>query len=241
VNEALLHLIDVQRIDVKIDALTKQRTSTSTKLSSLKKRRDEITSQLSQFDAQLSDREKERRNLDSNLALDSAKAKKWEARLNEIRNQREFLALSREVEGQKKQNTEAQERISTLGTESKDLTVKAEALRDELAETEIDIETEQAVVDAKHKEIDAELQGHEKEKTEFLSQVPANILKRYDQIRSKRGAALAPVGGGRCLACNMGLPPQLYNTVIRGDTIENCPSCNRFIYYREPTPDQPVA
>jgi len=241
VNEALLHLIDVQRIDGKVDTLNKQRTTTSQKLVSLKKRRDEVASQLTQLDAQLGDRDRESRNLNSNLALDSAKAKKWEARLNEIRNQREFLALSREVEGQKKQNTEAQERIANLGTESKDLTGKAEAFRDELAETEIDIETEQALVDSKMKELDVELQGFETEKKEFLSQVPAPILKRYDLIRSKRGVALAPVANGRCLACNMLFAPQLYNTVVRGDTIETCPACNRFVYYRPETPEQPVA
>ena len=30
--------------------------------------------------------------------------------------------------------------------------------------------------------------------------------------------------------CNIGLPPQLYNIIIRGETIESCPSCQRLIY-----------
>jgi predicted nucleic acid-binding Zn-ribbon protein len=80
-----------------------------------------------------------------------------------------------------------------------------------------------------------------KERAEYASQIPPNVLKRYDQIRAKRaGVALAAVGGGRCLACNMGLPPQLYNTVIRGETIEICPSCNRIIYYRDTATEAPA-
>ncbi len=240
-NPALLHLIDMQRIDVKIDALGKQRATTSQKLNDLRKRRDEIKGQVGGFDAQISEKEKERRGLDTNLQLDSAKTKKWEARLNEIRNQREFLALSREVETQKKQNTEAQEKAGALASEVRDLSAKAETLRDDLAELEVDIETEEAQVEAKLKEMDAEVQAFEKERAEFSSQVPPSLLKRYEQIRQRRGAALGPCGDGRCLACNMGLPPQLYNTVIRGETIEACPSCNRILYYREPTTEQPQA
>lgn len=231
---ALTHLIDVQRIDVKIDALDKQRGVVSEKLNGLKKKLDETKAALAQVEAQISDKDRERRAIDGNLQLDVVKLKKWEARLNEIRNQREYLALSREIETQKKQNTEQQEKINLLGNEIKDLNVKLEALKDDLAEGEVDVDTEQQAVDSKMKELDAQLGEHKKERGEFLSQVPPQLLKRYDMIRAKRGAALAPCFGGRCSACNMGLPPQLFNTVIRGDSIEACPSCNRIIYFREP-------
>jgi uncharacterized protein len=241
VNPTLLHLLDVQRIDVKIDNLQKQRNAATQKLNDLKKRRDDAGVQLAQLDSQLTDRDKERRGLDSNLALDSAKAKKWEARLNEIRNQREFLALSREVEGQKKQNTEVQERVAALSNEVKDINTRAETLRDEVAELEVDVETEQSVTDAKLKELDGQVTDLQKERGEFLSQVPPAILKRYDQVRQKRGAGLAAVSEGRCMACNMGLRPQLYNVIIRGETVEACPSCSRLLYYRAPETDQPQA
>jgi predicted nucleic acid-binding Zn-ribbon protein len=231
---ALLHLIDIQRIDVKIDALDKQRAQVSEKLNQLKKKLDETKLALGQVEFQATEKDRERRAIDGNLGLDGGKLKKWEARLNEIRNQREYLALSREIETQKKQNLEQQEKMNTLGNEIRDLNVKLESLRDDLAEGEVDVDTEQQAVDGKMKELDVQLAEHKKERSEFLTQVPAQLLKRYDMIRAKRGAALAPCFSGRCSACNMSLAPQLYNTVIRGDTIEACPSCMRIIYYREP-------
>ncbi len=231
---ALEHLIDVQRIDGKIDTLEKQRAAISEKLNGLKKKLETTKTSITQIETSTTDKERERRAIDGNLQLDVSKLKKWEARLNEIRNQREYLALSREIETQKKQNTEQQEKAALLATEIKELQAKLETHRDDLAEHEIDVDTEQQAVDVKLKEIDTQLNEHKKERSEFFSQIPAPLLKRYDTIRSKRGAALAPCFSGRCSACNMSLAPQLYNTVIKGQTIEACPSCNRIIYYREP-------
>lgn len=231
---ALTHLIDIQRIDVKIDALEKQRMQVSEKLNGLKKKLEETKSALSLIEMQSNEKDKERRAIDGNLSLDTGKLKKWEARLNEIRNQREYLALSREIETQKKQNAEQSEKHNALGNEIKDLNLKLETHRDEFAELEVDVDSEQTAVSEKIKEIEVQLSEHKKERAEYQSQIPAPLLKRYDTIRSKRGAALAPCFSGRCSACNMSLAPQLYNTVIRGDTIEACPSCNRIIYYREP-------
>lgn len=230
---ALSHLLDVQRIDGKIDTLEKQRTAVSAKLNELKQKVDAVKLQLSQLDAQIGEKDKERRIVETNVQLDVVKLKKWELRLGEIRNQREFLALSREIEGQKKQNTEGQEKGNLLASEVRTLESKREALRDEVAELEVDMETEQAAVDAKLQDLMAELSVHQKEKAEFLTQIPAAILKRYDMVRQRRGTGLAPVSGGRCTACNMGLPPQLYNIICRGETIESCPSCHRFLFKRD--------
>jgi predicted nucleic acid-binding Zn-ribbon protein len=32
----------------------------------------------------------------------------------------------------------------------------------------------------------------------------------------------------------MKLPPQQYNLLLRGDSIHECPSCQRIVYYRPP-------
>ena len=239
--QALLHLIDVQRIDVKIDALDKQRAALPQKLNELERKHGEEKSALSIIDFQITEKEKERRMLDNNQVLDGTKLKKWEARLNEIKNQREFLALSREIEGQKKANNDTHEKIHTLATEVRTLQVRLETHRDDIAVMEVDIDTERADVAAKMGEVDKTIEQHKKERAEFLAEIPPPVLKRYDTIRTRRQGALAPVANGRCTACNIGLPPQLYNTVLRGQTIEQCPSCQRIVYYREPSTDAPAA
>ncbi len=35
---------------------------------------------------------------------------------------------------------------------------------------------------------------------------------------------------GSCSGCHMAIPPQLSNIVARGDSLENCPQCQRLLY-----------
>jgi len=56
---------------------------------------------------------KEAKNLEGGIDAENLKLKKWEKRLNDIRNQREYLALNREVEAYRSgQKREAEERIT---------------------------------------------------------------------------------------------------------------------------------
>ena len=50
-------------------------------------------------------------------------------------------------------------------------------------------------------------------------------------IRQKRGTGIAQTTDGTCKACNMALPPQLFHRLRREPMLEQCPSCNRIIYY----------
>ena len=49
----------------------------------------------------------------------------------------------------------------------------------------------------------------------------------------RRGLAVVSVRNGTCQGCNMNIPPQLYNVLQRGVTVETCPSCHRIIYWEE--------
>ncbi len=234
----LLHLIDAQRIDAKVATLEKERMIYPKRLSELETKLDTQARALALIETQVGDKDRERKTLEGNLTLDIVKLKKWESRLVEIRNQREYLALSREVEGQRKQNNETQEKILQLGIEIEALRKQLETARDSFAEQDVDLQTERETIRAKLAEIDSQIAEYNKERAEFLHEVPPALLKRYDQIRQKRGGiALAAAEKGRCTMCNIGLPPQLYNIIIRGETIESCPSCIRLLYYREPQAD----
>jgi predicted nucleic acid-binding Zn-ribbon protein len=57
------------------------------------------------------------------------------------------------------------------------------------------------------------------------------VIKRYSTIRMRRGLAVVSVKNGTCQGCNMNIPPQLYNTLQRGNSLELCPNCNRIIYW----------
>jgi len=40
---------------------------------------------------------------------------------------------------------------------------------------------------------------------------------------------------GHCIICNMAIPPQMYNELIRGDQLMTWPACNRIVAHTEET------
>ncbi|HEX9079063.1 MAG TPA: C4-type zinc ribbon domain-containing protein, partial [Desulfuromonadaceae bacterium] len=69
---------------------------------------------------------------------------------------------------------------------------------------------------------------------EITKHLPANVLKRYNVLREqRRGQAIAFARDGYCLGCNMNLPPQLYNSLFRGDEMISCPHCQRVLILKQ--------
>jgi uncharacterized protein len=232
VRQQLLDLYEIQRIDLGIREIEKRFEAVPVRLreleASIATSRAELTKLTEQRDINL----KEAKTLESSVQAEGLKIKKWDIRLAEIRNQREYLALSREIEGGKRQNRDSEEKIVELTAQREQLDTQIEALQDKLGEAEVDCAAERERVQGVLSGAGAELGKEKTRRDALLSKVPAQLLRKYDAIRAKRfGLGLVPVEDGSCQGCNMKLPPQLYNILQRVETIEQCPSCQRLIFW----------
>jgi hypothetical protein len=102
------------------------------------------------------------------------------------------------------------------------------------------VATEEKAAAEKIAEFDAQIAEERKLREVAAARVRPDVLKKYSAIRMRRGLAMAPVKNGTCQGCNMNIPPQLYNVLQRGQTIETCPSCHRIIYWEEIMKDDPA-
>ncbi len=228
----LLDLYEIQRVDLTIRDLEKRRDEVPTRLRELEGSATALQTEVNQLTEQRAALVKEQKGLEGLIQADSIKIRKWEQRLADIRNQREYLALSREIEGTKRQNRETEERIQEISTQRAEIDTRLETQQDRLAEVEVDCETEREEVRAFVAKLEAEGAEIKARRDKLVPTVPKNIMSRYEMVRKKRaGVGLAAVVDGSCQGCNMKLPPQLYNILQRGDTIEQCPSCSRIIFW----------
>ncbi len=101
-----------------------------------------------------------------------------------------------------------------------------QALRDSIAKDGEAAKARMAEIEAKIAELRAE-------RDKLAAAVKPEVLKRYGNIRMRRGLAVVSVRNGTCQGCNMNIPPQLYIIIQRGQTIETCPSCHRIIYWED--------
>jgi uncharacterized protein len=193
-------------------------------LTGLQERLEQSTRQLSELEELL-----QRRELDRNEEND--RVKKYEARLKDIKNNREYQALVREIGFAKKAGSELEEEIARL---KESLGVRKEEVDTAAAL----VEEKKAALAAKKAEADkvvAELEQSKsveiKRRDEVHGEIPPDIMSRYKLVRRRTNLVVVNVRAGACQGCFMSLPPQLYNQVKRVDALYTCPNCHRILYY----------
>ncbi|MBI2390654.1 MAG: hypothetical protein HYV09_13780 [Deltaproteobacteria bacterium] len=162
-------------------------------------------------------------------------------KMNRTRNEKESNAVQRELEETRKLLRDVEDAV---GKRSLEL--------DELRKSIIDHEEQEAgyvarigetegAVSKRLQEIEAERGEKAGVRDGVAKKLPPVVLRKYDQIRAKRLSGAARLEAGRCKACNMSIPPQLAQRIARADVLEQCPSCNRFLYIDATPPSTPPA
>ena len=89
-------------------------------------------------------------------------------------------------------------------------------------------------------EIEGKIAQIKVERDKIATGIRPEVLKRYGAIRMRRGLAVTTVRNGTCQGCNMNVPPQLFNVLQRGNSIETCPYCHRIVYWENLMKDDPT-
>jgi predicted nucleic acid-binding Zn-ribbon protein len=93
------------------------------------------------------------------------------------------------------------------------------------------VRREEADADKRTATITEEIASLQGAREHAAKAVRPDVLKKYSAIHMKKGLAVVAVVSGTCSGCRMRIPPQLFNILQRGNSIELCPTCNRIIYW----------
>ncbi len=178
--------------------------------------------------------ERERRSQEQTVLAERDKVKKWEGRLAEIRTPREYAALSREIDISKKTNESVGEQVKVLAAQAAEIQRSIDALQEKLDEKEAGAQEELEGLTRREQEFAGRVAALDARRAELAGKVDPALLKRYENIRQRRGGiAVTQVVGGTCRGCNRQIPPQMAIVLVRANSIEHCPNCNRIIYVPE--------
>ena len=232
-RDQLKKLEELQKFDAQIQELTNALQAIPAKLDATKNDLARVEGLLNNERAQLAETQRyhsEQKELvqSDEEHLNSAKSKQSAAK-----NTKEYAAAQRELDI-------TRESMANRQTEITKLVEAIQAKEKLLAERDADVKALRASVEkdgeqakARMSEIDGKIAALRSERDKVAAGVRPDVLKRYGNIRMRKGLALAPVSGGTCMGCNMNIPPQLFNVLQRGNSVETCPYCHRIIYWEE--------
>jgi predicted nucleic acid-binding Zn-ribbon protein len=234
VQKNLQVLGELQEIDLRLDGIAGDRDSLIGEMTVLDQQVAAARQDILAKEEELSSLDAEKQGFEETLAAESENIVRSEARLKEIKTQKEYLAVSKEITAARKMKGELEEQLLQKIGQLEGLKSEVAEQRGNLAQLEGNIAAQKAEVQGKVDALDHGLAEDRLARDQKAASLPAAVLKRYVTLRSnRRGLAVAEARDGSCLGCNMNIPPQLFNTLYRGTELITCPHCQRMLILKQ--------
>jgi predicted nucleic acid-binding Zn-ribbon protein len=231
VEQKLKALYELQTIHTKIDKIRQVRGELPMEVADLEDDVEGLETRIQKIKGELDDLEDDivtRKNL---IKDSQANTKKYETQLNEVKNNREYDAISKEIEIQGLDIQVSEKKIKEFGYE---IASKTQIYEKALA----DLEGRKSDLDAKKSElgtITAETQKEENELTAQADVATKNIEERlliaYNRLRdnAKNGLAVVTIQRDSCSGCFNQIPPQRQSDIRQRKKIIVCEHCGRIL------------
>jgi predicted nucleic acid-binding Zn-ribbon protein len=227
-------LEELQGIDLKIDGRQAEKDALLQQLASLDLELDESGLALDTLREELTTLQAQKEEIEQSLAAESDNIVRSETRLHDIKTQKEYQAVLKEISTAKKVKTELEEQILTKIGETEALQVSIADGEQNLTALAGNIALRKGEVQGQLNNLEAEIATDQSERDATTAGLSAPLINRYTMLREKRqGIAVVEARDGSCLGCNMNIPPQMYNNLYKGQELITCPHCQRILFIRQ--------
>ena len=211
VEERLRTLYDLQLIDSRIDEIQNVRgelplevRDLEDEVAGLNTRLEKLVESLETIDAEIASRK--------NLIEESkALIKKYNEQQKNVRNNREYNSLSKEVEFQELEIQLAEKHIKEFKAQIEQKKEVITETKDRLKERETHLKHKKGELDEILSETEKEEQALIKKSEEYQNQIEDRLVKAYHRIRTnvKNGLAVVPIERGASGGSFFTIPPQV--------------------------------
>ncbi|HET6459272.1 MAG TPA: C4-type zinc ribbon domain-containing protein [Syntrophales bacterium] len=231
-KEQLSYLIELQKLDLIMGRIIFKKSELPEKIAQMDEGFAVFTKGVEESKKKFEELNKLQGEKEEKLKKGIDSIKKAKDRLLEVKTNKEYQAVLKEIETIDKKNSEIEDEIIS-GLDQID------HMRIVVREKEKDYETRKSECEKERKKIeielgqlDCDLANTEKRVDTLREQIRDELLKRYEMIKGRRnGIAVASVWREVCSGCHMNIPPQMYIELQRSPDLLFCPNCNRIVYW----------
>ena len=231
VEDKLKALYELQKIDSSIDKIRIVRGELPLEIEDLNDTISGLKTRLEKFNLELSKINEDIVEKKNTVSLANELIKKYEKQLKNIKNNREFNSLTKEIEFQ---NLE----IELAEKKQKENKAKILHKKEIIDACQAQIDEKQSELDLKNNELDSIIKDTEKEENVLLKKlkkaeklIDGRLLDGYKRIRSKvsNGLAVVSVERDACGGCFSQIPPQRQLDIKLHKKIIVCEHCGRIM------------
>ena len=231
VERKLIELYTLQQVDSKIDKIRIIRGELPLEVQDLEDEIAGMETRIAKFNEELEKFSNDIVDYKNKIKEATALIKKYEEQQNNVRNNREYESLTKEIEYQSLDIQLCEKRIN-------DCTKKSEMLKISLGETNARLEERKGDLELKKNELSSIVEETEKEEQELMVRsqeseqlIEERLLTAYKRIRknARNGLAVVKIERDACGGCYNKIPPQHQLDIRMHKKIIVCEYCGRIL------------
>ncbi|MEX0945655.1 MAG: hypothetical protein WDZ38_08245 [Balneolaceae bacterium] len=218
-QEVLQQLANLQYIDSRIDEIRQLRGDLPEEVLDIETNINRIEAKIRQLEEEQTNLTNEKNKLELDIEASLDKTKKYEEQQLTVRNNREYDALTKEIESQKHFVEESIKRIEEIDKRQEEVAADLEVNQEKLAETQENHKEKKTNLDKVVKSTQTE-EDKLLEKREALEKdLDSRFVRSYNRLRDGLNNGIAVVAMEKGAALGMALPPQTQVEVRRKNKV----------------------
>lgn len=230
-EERIAALYELQKIDSKIDEINKLKGALPLEVTDLEAEVEGLDARMESIRGEIT--ELEQLTLQRKGEIDQSRAliKKYEEQLKNVRNNREYDSLSKEVEYQGLEIELSEKRLNEYAAGLEQKAAQVESVAAQRTERMADLEVKRADLANIEKETAEEMAALGEQRAAASAKIDERLLAGYTRIRGnvRNGLAVVTVRRDACGGCYNRIPPQRQFEIRQNRSAIVCEYCGRIL------------
>jgi len=237
-KKQLALLEELQKLDIQIYELENEKFEIPQRIEDMNHDRAEMMEQKRKLEAELLPLQEERNERARELDLDRIRMRNLTNKEAQVSNQKEYELYIKELDGLEQEVKAHEAKVKDAEDAITAMNGNIDKVDKELAALDAEIAQLQGEAEAVANRIDKDLDSLYDRRDVIEVDIKDNLLDYYIRVAEtvNNGMAISFAQNGSCTACFMKLPPQMFNELLKGDSLHQCPSCRRVLVYRDEIP-----
>ena len=234
-EEQIVTLVKLQEIDSEAQKLQSFLKEIPVRIGILDESLEKFVRSVEEDENVISELNKKYRIYESDAQMNLGKIQKSQEKLRSVKTNKEYQSSLKEIEDIKLKNSEIEDEmlefLEQIERAEKDLRERKQSYSQIVGDTNREKDSIKRDTDQCKQKL-AQLESDRNVVTDALDSTIFDIFYRV-KAKQSDAVAIVEVKDAVCQGCNLNIPPQMYIDLQHRNSLKNCPSCERIIYWED--------
>jgi len=238
----LERVIALQKLDTATHDAQRRLAEAPERTAALDARLETARQQLADARARVAANQASRREIEKDVAMHQGRLSKFREQAMAVKTNQEYHAIQKEIGFAQAEIKSLEDRILELMLDADEQSAAVKRAEKALADEQKAIEAEKARLAAEATELQASIARLAAERATITAALDPKVLATFERVaKGRHGVAVAEARNEICTICHVRMRPQIFNNVRKNDSIIQCDSCQRILYFAGTPAPAPAA